>query len=63
MPDEYASIKRQIDEKKKEREKYIENRIAEINESLKEQKIVIIFSLVSLLLSLIAFAGFITYLK
>ena len=39
MPEEYASIKRQIDEKKKEREKYIENRIAEINESLKEQKI------------------------
>lgn len=39
MPDEYESIKKQIDEKKKEREKYIENRIAEINEDLKEQKI------------------------
>ena len=39
MPDEYQSIKRQIDEKKKEREKYIEDRITEINEALKEQKI------------------------
>lgn len=39
MPNEYDSIKRQIDEKKKEREKYIEDRIYEINECLKEQKI------------------------
>lgn len=39
MPEEYASIKRQIDEKKKEREKYIEDRITEINECLKNQKI------------------------
>jgi GTP pyrophosphokinase len=39
MPDEYAIVKKQIDEKKKEREKYIEDRISEINISLKEQNI------------------------
>ena len=38
-PDEYALIKKQIDEKKKEREKYIEDRIKEINESLKKENI------------------------
>lgn len=39
MPAEYYVIKTQIDEKKKEREEYIENRINEINNILKEQKI------------------------
>lgn len=39
MPAEYYLIKKQIDEKKKERERYIENRIDEINKALKEQKI------------------------
>lgn len=39
MPAEYHVIKKQIDEKKKEREEYIEKRIAEINKILKEQKI------------------------
>ena len=39
MPTEYNVIKKQIDEKKKEREEYIENRISEINNLLKEQKV------------------------
>lgn len=38
-PDEYALIKKQIDAKKKEREKYIEDRIKEINDSLKKENI------------------------
>lgn len=39
MPAEYYLIKKQIDEKKKEREDYIEKRINEINNALKQQKI------------------------
>ena len=39
LPDEYHSIKEQIDEKKEEREKYIEDRINEVSEKLKEQGI------------------------
>lgn len=39
MPAEYHVIKKQIDEKKKEREDYIEKRIDEINKILKQQKI------------------------
>lgn len=39
MPAEYHLIKQQIDEKKAEREGYIENRIAEVKESLKAQQI------------------------
>ncbi len=39
MPAEYSVIKKQIDEKKKEREDYIEKRITELNNILKEQKI------------------------
>lgn len=38
-PDEYASIKKQIDEKKQEREQYIQDRMDEIRASLKEQEI------------------------
>ena len=37
--DEYQEIKRQIDEKKSEREAYIKARIDEINEALKKEKI------------------------
>ena len=40
LPDEYSRIKIDIDEKKKEREEYIENRIKEINEELSNQNIV-----------------------
>lgn len=39
MPVEYGVIKFQIDEKKKEREKYIQNRIQELNKVLNDQKI------------------------
>ena len=40
MKDEYALVKSQIDEKKKEREEYIKRRIEEIEKALSEQKIV-----------------------
>lgn len=40
MKDEYALVKSQIDEKKKEREEYIKRRIEEIEKALKEQRIV-----------------------
>ena len=39
MPDEYKNIKDQIDEKKSQRELYIENRIKEINEKLEKEGI------------------------
>ncbi len=39
LPDEYHAIKEQIDEKKEEREAYIEARIKEVSEKLKEQNI------------------------
>ena len=39
MHDEYYMVKKQIDEKKKEREAYIDNRIKEIEKSLKVQGI------------------------
>ena len=39
LPDEYHSIKEQIDEKKEEREAYIDARIKEVSDKLKEQGI------------------------
>ena len=39
LPDEYHNIKEQIDEKKEEREAYIEARIKEVSDKLKEQGI------------------------
>lgn len=39
LPQEYHKIKEQIDQKKEERESYIENRIKEVSEKLKEQNI------------------------
>lgn len=39
LPQEYHKIKEQIDQKKEERESYIENRINEVSEKLKEQNI------------------------
>ncbi|MGN1013196.1 MAG: RelA/SpoT family protein [Clostridia bacterium] len=39
LPDEYHKIKEQIDEKKEEREAYIEARINEVSQKLKEQNI------------------------
>lgn len=39
LPDEYHNIKEQIDEKKEEREAYIEARINEVSQKLKEQNI------------------------
>ncbi len=39
LPDEYHKIKEQIDEKKEEREEYIDARIKEVSEKLKEQNI------------------------
>lgn len=40
MPEEYHEIKRQIDEKKSQREAYIEDRIAEITSTLKKEGII-----------------------
>ena len=39
LPNEYHNIKEQIDEKKEEREAYIEDRISEVAQKLKEQNI------------------------
>lgn len=39
LPEEYHSIKEQIDEKKEEREEYIDARIKEVSDKLKEQNI------------------------
>lgn len=39
LPEEYHTIKEQIDEKKEEREEYIDARISEVSEKLKEQDI------------------------
>lgn len=39
LPDEYHKIKEQIDEKKEEREAYIDTRISEVSQKLKEQNI------------------------
>ena len=39
LPQEYHNIKEQIDQKKEERESYIENRISEVSQKLKEQNI------------------------
>lgn len=39
LPDEYHKIKEQIDEKKEEREAYIDTRINEVSQKLKEQNI------------------------
>lgn len=39
LPQEYHNIKEQIDQKKEERESYIEDRINEVSEKLKEQNI------------------------
>jgi len=39
LPQEYHNIKEQIDQKKEERESYIENRIGEVSQKLKEQNI------------------------